>query len=106
MTPNDIDYIATLGRQDILPRVFEQPSPGWREYSFEVSGLDLENSSALARAARTCHAFSGPALDVLWRALDDLHALLKLFPSYMEEEDLSVWVSSPPSFQFSSAYFG
>ena len=91
MSTNDIDYIATLGRQDILPHVFEQLSPGWREYSFEVSGL--ENSRALALAARTCRAFSGPALDILWRALDNVHALLRLFPSYMHEKDLSVWVS-------------
>ncbi|KAI0800340.1 hypothetical protein C8Q74DRAFT_406457 [Fomes fomentarius] len=37
---------------------------------------------ALASCARTCHAFLDPALDVLWRVLDDVDVVLRLLPSF------------------------
>ncbi|KAG6379445.1 hypothetical protein JVT61DRAFT_11922 [Boletus reticuloceps] len=35
----------------------------------------------LASLARTCRAFSAPALDLLWMRLDSLHPLIKALPS-------------------------
>ncbi|KAF9566130.1 hypothetical protein CPC08DRAFT_628791 [Agrocybe pediades] len=36
---------------------------------------------SLSRLARTCRAFSGPALDVLWRDLDSIVPIIGLFPN-------------------------
>ncbi|TFK87394.1 hypothetical protein K466DRAFT_663044 [Polyporus arcularius HHB13444] len=37
----------------------------------------------LARTARTCRAFKNPALDMLWRSVDDIVHLLSIFPSFV-----------------------
>jgi hypothetical protein len=48
------------------------------EYFSGVNGeLDLQT---LAAAARTCKSFKDPALDILWRSLDDFDPLLELLP--------------------------
>lgn len=36
---------------------------------------------SLSRLARTCKAFSGPVIDIIWRDLDSINPLLGLFPS-------------------------
>jgi len=36
---------------------------------------------SLSRLARTCRAFSGPALDILWRDLDSILPIIGLFPN-------------------------
>lgn len=44
----------------------------------------LESSNGkrmLSRFARTCKAFCGPALDILWRELDSLVPVIGLFPN-------------------------
>ncbi|EIW53996.1 uncharacterized protein TRAVEDRAFT_74308 [Trametes versicolor FP-101664 SS1] len=41
-----------------------------------------EGQRALARSARVCKAFAEPALDVLWRELDDLLVLLRILPPF------------------------
>lgn len=38
---------------------------------------------SLSRFARTCHAFSGPALDILWRDLDSIIPIVGLFPGHL-----------------------
>ena len=38
---------------------------------------------SLSRLARTCKAFSGPALDVLWRELDSVVPIVGLFPAHL-----------------------
>ncbi|KAF8913046.1 hypothetical protein CPB84DRAFT_1812000 [Gymnopilus junonius] len=38
---------------------------------------------SLSRLARTCHAFSGPALDILWRELDSIAPVVGLFPGHL-----------------------
>jgi hypothetical protein len=37
----------------------------------------------VARLARTCKAFSGPAMDVLWNELCSFLPLIALFPGYI-----------------------
>ncbi|KAI0333327.1 hypothetical protein GY45DRAFT_1432553 [Cubamyces sp. BRFM 1775] len=39
-----------------------------------------ERQKALSRAARICRACTAPALDVLWRVVDDIYILLSLLP--------------------------
>lgn len=43
-----------------------------------------EGQRALARSARVCKAFAEPALDVLWRELDDLLVLLRILPPFQK----------------------
>ncbi|PPQ67100.1 hypothetical protein CVT25_005701 [Psilocybe cyanescens] len=46
--------------------------------------LDSPNGRrSLSRLARTCSAFSGPALDVLWRELDSIIPIVGLFPGHL-----------------------
>ena len=37
----------------------------------------LESLKTLAGLARTCRAFHGPALDILWREIPDLYVLVR-----------------------------
>ena len=41
-----------------------------------------ESQKTLARAAQVCRAFSEPALDVLWRNVDNIVHLLSLLPAF------------------------
>lgn len=45
----------------------------------------------LASLARTCRAFTSPALDMLWTRLDSLDPLIKLLPS-------RIWSKEPSRF--------
>lgn len=45
-----------------------------------VSSLGINERKALARAARTCHAWSEIALDALWREIPTVEPLFGLFP--------------------------
>lgn len=46
--------------------------------------LDAPNGRrSLSRLARTCKAFSGPALDILWRELDSVIPIVGLFPGHL-----------------------
>jgi hypothetical protein len=38
---------------------------------------------SLSRLARTCRAFSEPALKILWRELDSIVPILGLFPGHL-----------------------
>jgi hypothetical protein len=45
---------------------------------------DTPNGSrTVARLARTCKAFNGPSMDVLWSELDSFLPLIGLFPGYI-----------------------
>ena len=44
-----------------------------------------QRSATLASLARTCRAFEGPALDVLWREVEELRPLLCTMPSDLFE---------------------
>ncbi len=75
----------------IMAQIFAQLSPGWNHVK-DPNNADYEDGdedecedrascrSALAGCARVCRAFSSPALDVQWRVLDDVVALLKILP--------------------------
>lgn len=70
--------------QEILVEIFDYLSPGRPdEDALPKERLHRrEAQKALARAARVCHAFSVPALNVLWRVTDSLTALLSVLPSF------------------------
>lgn len=51
----------------------------------------LSNLSPLAHLARTCRLFREPALDILWRELDDVSPLMKCLPSNLWVEEESVF---------------
>ena len=72
--------------QDILTEIFKHLSPGWLdEWKRDPQCAQDQKTQrqALASAARVCRAFSDPALDVLWRALDDVQPVLWLFPTFV-----------------------
>ncbi|KAI0323686.1 hypothetical protein GY45DRAFT_1439510 [Cubamyces sp. BRFM 1775] len=56
----------------------------------------LRNATALARLARVSRALSGPALDVLWRVVDDLPRLLYILPSFTMLAESFLYVISRP----------
>ncbi len=70
----------------ILDAIFEVLSPGQIEQhdfaSYSEAGVHRRLAQrTLARAARVCHAFEVPALNVLWRVVDDIVDLLSILPS-------------------------
>lgn len=81
---------------DIVVEIFQHlytPSDfrihGLTSWDYDINGSALLhlNQSTLAYAARTCRAFSGPALDVLWRDLPDIISLFRILPHYEGTED-------------------
>lgn len=78
----------------LLEEVFNHLAPETRRDSCvgHVSGSRASSSNsrrtekdghcALARSARVCKVFADPALDVLWRELDDLLVLLRILPPF------------------------
>ena len=52
-------------------------------------------SATLAPLARTCRAFEGPALDVLWRKIEGLPPLLCTMPSDLFEMKAKNWYPQP-----------
>ena len=51
----------------------------------------VQRSATLASLARTCRAFEGPALDVLWREIEGLRPLLCTMPSDLFEMKAKDW---------------
>ncbi|KDR71752.1 hypothetical protein GALMADRAFT_778468 [Galerina marginata CBS 339.88] len=47
---------------------------------------DKATRRTLLNAALACHAFTGPARDALWWAMDDLEPLFSLLPGFQREE--------------------
>ncbi|KAI0366741.1 hypothetical protein BV20DRAFT_971472 [Pilatotrama ljubarskyi] len=77
---------------EILVEIFDYLTPG-RPLDENALPKDRvrrrEAQRTLARAARVCHAFSGPALSVLWRVTDGLVSLLSILPSFTRHADKS-----------------
>ncbi|KAI0644920.1 hypothetical protein C8Q79DRAFT_740922 [Trametes meyenii] len=77
---------AALFCQEIASNIFELLAPplfmydveDWRNES-RLASYRSEVRATLARAARTCKAFSSPALAILWQHLDDFAPLVNLF---------------------------
>ena len=71
--------------RDILAEIFEQMSPDWLEIGLCDPDAARRQRKAwrrtLASCARVCHGFRDPALDVLWRVLDDVDVVFDLLPS-------------------------
>ncbi|KAL1945271.1 hypothetical protein VTO73DRAFT_2122 [Trametes versicolor] len=55
---------------------------GSRVSSSNSRRTEKDGHCALARSARVCKVFADPALDVLWRELDDLLVLLRILPPF------------------------
>ncbi|KAH9936007.1 hypothetical protein B0H21DRAFT_63449 [Amylocystis lapponica] len=70
-SPNQLASIKALYIEDILREIFEYLPRGFSRGRYD-----------LARTARVCKKFSGPALDLLWRDLPDVGSLFGLFPSF------------------------
>ncbi|KAI0669395.1 hypothetical protein C8Q78DRAFT_977101 [Trametes maxima] len=76
---------------DIIPHVLECLAPGRMPLEEDFPAVLAERKirrHTLAMSARLCHAFAGPALDLLWRVLDDVKPLLSIIPSFMKEYGL------------------
>ena len=79
-------------RRDVADAVFAHLSPGPYPHEDVLPWERAERRRAqktLARAARVCRALSEPALDVLWRVVDDIVHLLSVLPSYVKSAKLS-----------------
>ncbi|KAI0753411.1 hypothetical protein C8Q80DRAFT_1351676 [Daedaleopsis nitida] len=73
---------------DVTRTIFEFLDPGCKPLDRGRPTSPLAETqrrmsrSTLSSAALTCRAFSGPALDILWRVVDHPMHLLSLFPSF------------------------
>ncbi|KAI0644951.1 hypothetical protein C8Q79DRAFT_1001572 [Trametes meyenii] len=70
---------------DIIPNVLEHLSPGPKPSAKDFPAVIAERKirrHTLAMSARLCRAFKVPALNLLWRVLDDVVPLLSVIPSY------------------------
>ncbi|TBU22330.1 hypothetical protein BD311DRAFT_770639 [Dichomitus squalens] len=79
-------------RRDVADAVFAQLSPGSYPDEDTLPWERAERRRAqktLARAALVCRALSEPALDVLWRVVDDIVHLISTLPSYVKSAKLS-----------------
>ncbi|RPD57350.1 hypothetical protein L227DRAFT_655508 [Lentinus tigrinus ALCF2SS1-6] len=83
-----------LACQDVVDHICESLAiPSYLYQSCWKSDRYKTSKCTLARLARTCKAFSDPALRVLWRHLNHIHQLLRLLPEYV-----------PPPGTFSQTY--
>ena len=76
-----------LTHPKILRAIFEHLVGGQQEQNELISAR-----RQLARVGRCCRTFSEPALDVLWKEMDDLTPLFKILPMFQKVND--VYVSS------------
>ena len=60
--------------QEILSNIFDHCRSPYRRITADLLAL-----------ARTCRAFKEPALDVLWREIDDLSPLVRCLPEASHE---------------------
>lgn len=74
------EFDVTDHSQDLLPLDSEER---WFKPNREVQLF-------LASAARTCQAFTKPALDVLWEKMTGIVPLLKILPGLTEVENVYV----------------
>ncbi|KAM5537878.1 hypothetical protein V8D89_008354 [Ganoderma adspersum] len=84
MTLHSSQAPAVPLRPDILMEIFSHLQPGRCSQEDRNAARKRRRvcRQALLASALTCRTFSDLALDVLWRALDDIQPLLKLLPGY------------------------
>ena len=90
-TPEQNARVSALNNQDILLSIFKHLDPeiqitdpppslnlrtGYDQK--KQNQLQFERTRTLASAARVCRAFLDPALDVLWRSLNDISVFLRI----------------------------
>ena len=102
--PTQTTALRVLLCRDIVVEIFEEMSPFWIEDYPHHTETDVQRQKSwrrsLASCACVCRAFSGPALDVLWRVLDDVDVALQVLPSFQkasskETPHVSTSVSQP-----------
>ena len=87
-TPHAAQHRA-LSCHDILFTIFDQlatPEAAWYDYDALIEGPqswysckpEAERRATLARCARVCRAFFGPAIAVLWKNVDSLSPLVAI----------------------------
>ena len=84
-----------LRNHDILYNVFEYLALEWPPQHSDSGTKGTWQSAklqALACAAQVCHAFSDPALDTLWRTVDNVLVLFRLFSSFQRDRYQDKWV--------------
>lgn len=99
--PSPLLPFRLLLYRDITQQVREHLSPGPQ---LDDRALPSEKAAravaqqTLARVARVCCALSGPALDVLWKVVDNFVELLYVLPSFDEarKQEEPVYVSTSP----------
>ncbi|KAI0657727.1 hypothetical protein C8Q70DRAFT_1000386 [Cubamyces menziesii] len=67
---------------ELATEIFSHLAPGplSKQDTIQYRWLRNDRQRALSRAARMCRAWSEPALDALWRVVDDVHDLLRVLP--------------------------
>ncbi|RPD52326.1 hypothetical protein L227DRAFT_582132 [Lentinus tigrinus ALCF2SS1-6] len=81
--------LQALSCDEIIEEILEKLAPGRLPRDVDEQYCLPEDRAqrrlaqrTLARAARVCRAFEGPALNVLWRVVDDILHLLGVLPGY------------------------
>ena len=77
--------------EELATEIFNHLAPGplRKTDTVQYRLCRRQRQTTLARAACVCRAWSDPALNVLWRVVDDIHNLLSLLPPYSVEEYLT-----------------
>ncbi|KAI0667119.1 hypothetical protein C8Q78DRAFT_1082620 [Trametes maxima] len=83
--------------QELAATIFQCFDPGpLRDADFTTDRLHRRtNQLTLANAARVSRSWTDPALDVLWRVVDDVTSLLSLLPSFVNILDAYVFTHDP-----------
>ncbi|KAI0333338.1 hypothetical protein GY45DRAFT_1432563 [Cubamyces sp. BRFM 1775] len=77
---------------ELAAEIFNHLAPGplSQKDTVQYRWLRSDRQRSLARAARVCRLWSVPALDVLWRVVDDVRDLLRVLPCICNDEGFIV----------------
>ena len=82
--PSSVDFLNIMHRclwiQEVLHNIFDNLADDLP--SLETRGWPTVGHATLAQLARTCKAFTEPALDALWRFQPSLAPLVQCLPSH------------------------
>ncbi|EDR12990.1 uncharacterized protein LACBIDRAFT_323876 [Laccaria bicolor S238N-H82] len=87
-TANKVPAKAMVHRCLLVPELFSLVCEVLRP---DYKTRPIQRSATLASLARTCRAFEGPALDVLWREIEGLRPLLCTMPPDIIEIKAKGW---------------
>ncbi|RDB16617.1 hypothetical protein Hypma_002864 [Hypsizygus marmoreus] len=79
-----------LKNEDILREIFMHLSPAAPRKILIFVKFDALHRATLLNAALSCRSFHNPALDVLWRTMDDITNLFRILPAFYKLDEIYV----------------